>query len=371
MIIPVLHACAVFACEPIGYIDTSMKLLQLGPYPPPEGGVERNLADIRRYVMERGVSNAVINLTRYRKAPEEGIFYPNTSLETAALLLRLPHRIIHLHLGGEVTRRMLALSLFICSLPGRKTVLTFHSGGYPSSAKGKAARRGTIEGLAFRKFDRIIAVNQEIADVMRRYGVRAGRLRCISPATLDPSDIAPELPPELTTFYATHRPLILTVSGLELEYDLHRQIDLLGPIQEQLPGAGLVILGKGSMEEEVRNYIRSKAWAAHILLAGDVAHGVTLKAMVEADMCVRTTLYDGDAISVRESLQIGTPTIVTDTGARPQGVKLFPIGDSEALKALILKEAATPRSVRIVKAFGRENLEAVFDLYQELDGQVS
>ncbi len=345
-----------------------MKVLQLGPYPPPEGGVERNLADIRRYLIERGVPNAVINLTRYRKAPEEGIYYPATALETAALLLRLPHRILHLHLGGNVTRRMLALSLFICSLPGRKTVLTFHSGGYPSSAEGRAARPGTIQGFAFRKFDRIIAVNQEIANVMRRYGVPAGRVPCISPATLDPSDIAPELPAELKSFFSAHRPLILTVSGLETEYDLNRQIDLLGAIREQLPGAGLTILGKGSMEQNLRDYIRSKPWAGHILLAGDVAHGVTLKAMIEADMCVRTTLYDGDAISVRESLQIGTPTIVTDTGARPPGVKLFPVGDSEALMALILKETAIPRRARIAKAFGHENLEAVFALYQELDG---
>src|SRR5438105_8526009 len=38
----------------------------------------------------------------------------------------------------------------------------------------------------------------------------------------------------------------------------------------------------------------------------------SLRAIADADVLLRTTLYDGDAISVREALYLGTPVVATD-----------------------------------------------------------
>ena len=99
--------------------------------------------------------------------------------------------------------------------------------------------------------------------------------------------MAPELPAPLDRFRAAHRPLLLTVGLLEPEYDLPLQIDVLGEVRKRLPQAGLAIIGSGSLESELRERIQSKPWAEHILLAGDVPHGATLKAIHEADMVRR------------------------------------------------------------------------------------
>ncbi len=346
-----------------------MRVLQLGPYPPPNGGVQTNLVAIRRHLAQRGIRSGVINVTRHSEAREDGVYHPATAWETARLLWRLPYRILHFHWGGNVTPRLMGLSLFLCWLPGRKAVLTFHSGGYPSSREGRAARARTLRGFVFRQFDRVIAVNEEIAAMMRRYGVREQRLRVINPTAIDPSEIAAELPDPLRRFYATHQPLLLTVGLLEPEYDLPLQIDVLGSVRESLPGAGLAIVGSGSLEGELRERIRSKPWAEHILLAGDVPHSVTLRAILDARVLLRTTLYDGDAVSVREALHLGTPVIATDNRMRPPGPRLIPIGDAAALTSAIVAPESELRPPAVTGPAGLENLDAVLDIYREFEAE--
>jgi glycosyltransferase involved in cell wall biosynthesis len=80
--------------------------------------------------------------------------------------------------------------------------------------------------------------------------------------------------------------------------------------------------------------------------------------MRNADVMLRTTLFDGDAISVHEALYLGTPVIATDNGMHPEGVRLILNADRNALVREILAVLAvtnrntnrphrsTPRSLR-------------------------
>ena len=344
-----------------------MQVIQLGPYPPPYGGVQANLVAIREHLRRKGVESGVIHLTRHRKTPGGGVYYPRTALGTAWLLFRLRTAILHLHIGGTVPWRVAGLALLCTLTPGRKSVLTFHSGGYPSSAEGRAAKARSLLGFIFRRFDRIIVVNPQLREVFRRFGVEENRLRLILPYAVDLNEMASELPPKLAEFWASHDPVLVTVGLLEVEYDLKLQIDAMRRILEQYPRAGLVIIGSGSLQEELIAYIGSKPYARNILLAGDLSHPHTLRAIHDAACLPRTTLYDGDAVSVREALFLGTPVIATDNGMRPPGVRLIPVSDADALvKAVqnVVREAGA-RDQRDDQS-GRENLEAVWQLYKEL-----
>ena len=101
-----------------------MKVVQLGPYPPPHGGVQTNLVAIREYLRRHGYPCDVINLTRFRREDGDGVYYPIGAAALMRLLWRLPADIVHLHFGGDLTPRLLGLALFCTLLPGRKTVLT-------------------------------------------------------------------------------------------------------------------------------------------------------------------------------------------------------------------------------------------------------
>ncbi len=345
-----------------------MRVLQLGPFPPPHGGVQTNLVSIRDFLLEKGFPSFVINLTRHRKPEGDGIFYPKSALRVFWLLWRLPYDIVHLHIGGNIQARMLGLALFCCLIAGRKSVLTFHSGGYPSSPEGQTAGPRTLRGFVFRRFDRIIAVNQAIVDLFLRFGVRPERIRLIEPHSVPDPPAGAMLPAALGTFYEQHSPVLLTVGLLEPEYDLPLQMDVLQAIREKFPNAGLVIIGSGSLDRQLETQRTAKPYAEHILLAGDVPHASTLAAIKRCDVFLRTSLYDGDSVAVREALHFGVPVVATDTGLRPPGVTLFPISDRERLQAAIeqgLTEASTPMSDSEAQSTN-SNIQAVFELYREL-----
>jgi glycogen synthase len=347
-----------------------MRVLQLGPFPPPYGGVQANIVAIREHLRRLGVANGVINLTRYRRASGDGVFYPHSAAETAALLLKLPARILHLHIGGTVPLRAAGLALFCSSIPGRKTVFSFHSGGYPSSPEGRAAKRASFLGFVFRRLDRIVVVNQEMVDMFRRFGVPQQRIRLILPHFVDHDETASSLPQPIGDFFAGHDPVLTTVGLLEPEYDLALQIDVLSRIRELHPNAGLVIIGSGSLEPQLREIIKAKPYGQHVLLAGDVQHSVSLRTILDSRLFLRTTLYDGDAVSVREALALRTPIIATDNGMRPDGIQLIPISNAEALEASILHELAHEPVRNRVDDSGIENMQQVVQLYRELDPEL-
>jgi len=56
------------------------RVLQLGPYPPPYGGVQTHVVALRRFLLERGIACDVINITRRRGADDAGVHYPATAL---------------------------------------------------------------------------------------------------------------------------------------------------------------------------------------------------------------------------------------------------------------------------------------------------
>ena len=345
-----------------------MRVLQLGPYPPPHGGVQSNLVAIRSFLLKRNLPCSVINITRHRKPETDEVYYPKDSLGLLRLLFQLEYDIIHLHLGGNLSNRLLALSFVCCSVPGKKSVLTFHSGGYPSSPQGQKARPTSLAAFVMQRFDMLIGVNPAIVEFFHKLGVPPARTRLIYPHSFSAEMAgADSLPENLAAFFENHSPVLISVGLLEKEYDLPLQIQVLGRVLEKYPRAGLLMIGSGSLEAELRALIAAQPYADSILLTGDVAHQATLGAIAQSDLMLRTTLYDGDAVSVREALYLGVPVIASDNGMRPQGVHLIPRQDVNALDHAIVKLLSEnkERSARC-SPVDEANLQAVFEVYKEL-----
>lgn len=344
-----------------------MRVLLLGPYPPPHGGVQTNLVAIRAFLLKSGVPCSVINITRHRKPDDDEVYYPTGPEGVVQLLTRLKYDIIHLHIGGMLTPRLLALSLVCARWPGKKSVMTFHSGGFPASPEGQALKPSSFAGFVLRGFDGLIGVNEEIIRFLHRMGVRPERARLISPYSfLTGTDSERVLPQILLEFFSAHDPVLTSVGLLEREYDLPLQIDALTPIRQKFPTAGLLMIGSGSLESSLRQRISSSPSAPHILLAGDVPHAATIEAMIRSRVILRTTLYDGDALSVREALQLGTPVIATDNGMRPAGVRLIPKSDLQALVNASEIELQEPVRRKELAGGDDGNVRAVYEFYQGL-----
>lgn len=345
-----------------------MHVLQLTPYPPPEGGISRNALAIREELWKNGHRCSIIATAKSsRMIDEPDVYHPRSAVKLIKLLSRLEFDVLHVHVGGEIPARILAF-LAVCAFFGRgKSILTFHSGGYAIENVGKA-NSNSIAGRIFRRFKKIIVVNPLMIEMFEKFGVKKERLHLIYPFVHCNPDAATELPPKFKEFSAQHQPFLLTVCLLEDTYDLFMQIDAMEKILQKLPNAGLMIVGSGSLEEKLKAAIAGKSHATRIFLAGDVAHPLTLHLINRADILLRTTLFDGDAIAVREALFLETPVIATDNKMRPDGVNLIPMHNSDALVEAIENLSRRQRKSKLAKPDDRSNIIRVLKIYEELTG---
>lgn len=347
--------------------DNRMQVLLLGPYPPPYGGVQTNLVAIRDFLRAKSIPCRVVNLTRYRQTETDEVYFPESALDVVRLLLRLPRDVIHIHIGGDITGRLLLLALLCTLLPGTKTVLTLHSGGYPTSPAGQSAHPRTWRAFVFRRIDRLIAVNQELVELFtQKFQARGEHVHLIEPYSL-PAETATDeaLPEPVRQFLAAKNPVFLSMGWLEPEYDYSLQIQAMQQLVRKHPDAGLMIFGSGRLENELREQIRRAGCERAVLMAGDVPHGAALRAMERSDVFLRTTHYDGDSISVREALHLGVPVVATENGMRPAGVIPMAVGSLDGLLEAIESALAMPRQAASRQA-DNQHIAAIYALYEEL-----
>src|SRR5438445_1769943 len=121
-----------------------LHVLQLGPYPPPEGGISRNMLSIRDELLGNGHRCSIIATSRSSSVIDEpDVYQPGSPMALIRLLRKLQFDVLHLHIGGDVTTRVLMLAL-ICSIFGRgRSVLTVHSGGFATGDEAEAAHPGS------------------------------------------------------------------------------------------------------------------------------------------------------------------------------------------------------------------------------------
>jgi glycogen synthase len=343
-----------------------MRILLLGPYPPPHGGIATHIVGMRRYLRDSGFSCEVVNLTRFREPRGEGIYCPRSAFEVSVLLARLRFDVAHLHVGLSFTPRLLALGLACCARPGTRTVVSLHSGGYPASREARERRSFLVRSFVLRRFDCVVGVNQEIVEAVGRFGVPASRVRLICPFVPPPEPAAARLPDPLAAFFEDHEPMLVSVGGLEPHYDVPTQIEALGRVRQRYPNAGLAVIGSGSSENDIRRRIAAAAYSGDVLLCGDLSHQAALAAIRQSDVFLRTPVYDGDSIAVREAMHFGVPVVATRTHFRPEGVELVPPNDPGAVAEAVIRCLARDRRSPHSGADGEEGLRATLDLYREL-----
>ncbi len=345
-----------------------MRILQIGPFPPPNGGVQTNLKAIHDLLAERGHSASVIEVPRSRlESKAANVYKPGSNFHTLWLLATLKFDIVHFHIGGDLSFQITVLMLICGILPGCRSLITFHSGGY-AAENARAAKPISFRGFAFRTQDHLIGVNPQIIEMFKAYGVSEQKISFVPPFVLQNPDPDIVIPAELLSFIEQHDPFLLTVGLLENEYALPLQINSMAEIRSKLPEAGLIILGWGSIENELRDLIASKSYAEHIFLTGDVDRNITLHLIKKAKILLRPTFFDGDAVSVREALFLQTPVIATDNGMRPAGVHLIsaPPDTLEFVNKVVEVNMAESGPDPVGEAVGRENIHAVLNIYESI-----
>jgi glycosyltransferase involved in cell wall biosynthesis len=155
-------------------------------------------------------------------------------------------------------------------------------------------------------------------------------------------------------------------------YGLDLAIRAIKRLQARYPDIGLVIMGDLNGSAPYAALISQEGLDDRVLLCGNVDHDACLTIIRQSAVFIRPTYYDGDSISVRESLALGTPVVASDTEFRPAGVTLFKKGELDDLVEKlgnVLEHRTKARTANDQAGAPRgdsANLDAIKAIYAEL-----
>jgi glycogen synthase len=328
-----------------------IKVLLVGDFPPPNGGIATHLEELRRAVRERGAQCEVLDIGK-GQLPAQGVVPAGGPVRFSGLLTSYAARgfQIHVHTGGDNPKSWMLAS--VCAAAGRISgiapILTLHSGKLPVWLSESPARRAVARAVA-PQFGTVIAVSGPLCAALASCGVgNVEILPAFSGRFLQPG--AP--PPGLRELRDSAAPLFCAMAVTSRpEYGVEALLRAFARVRTRKPRAALAMYGPGTEElgdEGVRGF-------------GELHRGQALALIAACDVFVRPTIADGDSVSVREALALGRAVIATSVGHRPGGVRLVPPGDPEALS--VAMEETADGSERRPAELPLDSLQRILSLY--------
>ncbi len=343
-----------------------MKIMLVGPYPPPHGGVSVHLAGIERRLAAVGIPNKVLDTSRRRSW---------AGLVGSLVRFAVDGWTVHFHSNGHNWKDW-TIAL-VCGLAGRPcagSILSLHSGLAPEYLATAPPLMRTIVRLTCALHKPVICVSPAIRNALASLGVAFESIE-VAPACLgtdrgltSTSAVIPggTLDANFLDWIRTHQPLLSTALFFRPEYGFETLVAALHRLRGRYPALGCVVMGSGENRDSAEKLLRDSDLETSVLLAGDVEHEACLSVMKLSDVFVRATLRDGDSISVREALELGVPVVASRTAFRPHGTILCEAGDAGGLVAAIelaLKASdgdETPEDVSPDRAMGMDRLIAIY-----------
>ncbi|MBI5836742.1 MAG: glycosyltransferase family 4 protein [Candidatus Eisenbacteria bacterium] len=345
----------------------------VGPYPPPYGGISVGIQRLGRHLAANGVDFHIYSETGADVPGERVTGFAGARRLLARLFSAGPSHILHYQSPDWRMRCLVALWGMVT---GRKSLISIHGQSYDYSMRGGPLQRALIR-FFLRRTSAVIACNPGIEARVRAEAGPAVMVRMI-PAFLPPplDEAGLPLPAELEAFLGAHSPVVLWVGwsrlleGRDL-YGLDHTLRLAGRLRKRFPGLGCVLWFSGVEDAAHWDRLWDEAGRADLRDSVFVGRGGLPEIhplFRRADVYVRPTVSDGDSVSVREALALGTPVVASDAAPRPGACVTYRTGDADALERAVLGvlEDVGAARARVRREPVEDNGGKILDLYREL-----
>jgi glycosyltransferase involved in cell wall biosynthesis len=177
---------------------------------------------------------------------------------------------------------------------------------------------------------RFVALSESTAQDLMHRGVRASQMDVVPPGLdLQPyraSTAAPD----------AGQPLLVHVGRLKRYKGLDTVIRAFARVRAAVPGARLIVLGKGNDRARLERLTRRLGLADAVVFAGFVSEDVKIDWLHRAHALVYPSPREGWGISTLEAAACGTPVLASDAEGLRDAVRdgttgfLIPHGDADA-----------------------------------------
>lgn len=310
----------------------SVKILQIGNYPPPMCGWAIQLRLVTEELRRRGHICEVLKINEGRRVKSNEYVDVQGGLDYVIKILRFALRgyLLNVHVNG-MSQKGYGLA-FATALTGRlvnrPALVTFHGG---LSQDFFPRERTSLAYWAFYALFRlaggIACDSQPIQDEIAKYGIRPRKIRSIatfSPQYLQFTPVT--LPSEVETFLQKNPQVFLSYVSFREEYRLEVLREGMKRFRQRSPETGFIWLGFPDKELPAAQQFVGE-WPSDerekLLLLGNLTHDRFLTLLGRCAIYLRTPACDGVAASVLESMALGVPVVASENGRRPAGVVAY------------------------------------------------
>ncbi len=352
-----------------------MKILILGCYPPPYGGVSIHIERLSRYLIN---SDNVTVLGSTSTDPKCN-FVERWNGRLVDILNKLMSRnydIIHDHTQYYQFHSIISSILFllIMIMTRSRWVLTIHDGTYPDRLNNASIIKKVLTRFFFKNVTAIICINDQLKSLVHEYGANPSKIYLIK-SFLPIERHLVELPPEVHAFITEHNPVIVSAGAFDKIYNFDLIVQATERIAKHYNNIGLILVdgnfaSDSCLQDNVQRFIDEFGLCQNVLILKDVPNPVALTIYDKADLFIRGAFPDGDGISVRECLYLGTPVLATDTGLRPAEVVTYQHDNIDDLveKIIWILENRTKNSKleTVMKNEAEQNFNKIYELYKKV-----
>ena len=335
----------------------------VGSYPPPYGGQSIHILNLKNYLEENNIKCTVFNTGPNQKIKQDGVINISKMPLLLLELFKLHFDIVHVHVAGYQNFQKILPMLFYHYFFRKKWIITFHSGKVREESANPFVRR--LVNCTIATAHNIICVNKEIKKSILAQGISASKC-IINPAfSINSSFLGKELDENIDIFFKSHSPIISCVGMYEPQYGFETAISCFSLLKEKFPQIGCVFVCSGGGEkQELVSLVEQAKMTEHIIFFEDLPHDQCVNIIGKSDLFTRPTLYDGDAISVREALALGVPVVASNTSFRPIGTVRFEIADVVGMTDAIAQTLiSSKRDKTVPAASSEEYLEILLKVY--------
>lgn len=319
-----------------------MKIIIVGPYPPPYGGISVHVKRVKRYLEDKKIDVLIYNEAKQYEDMSNNIYSIKSYKKFIFKIPFLKADVIHFH---SIDLRMRILLGFY-KLFRKKIILTIHGESVYNQINNSNKIIQCLLLNSLKRIDKIICVNPKIMNDLGCYGIDKCKLAYI-PAysnpiedTNDYSKISKEVWNFIngSSFLISANGQIRFYNNEDL-YGIDMLIDLVKNLKNRGKNIKLVIalLGVEGQSQEEKRYYKEiqeqiiEGYVQNDIYIYEVKDTEFYPILKKSNMFLRPTNTDGDAVSIREALYYKIPVIASDVVKRPEGTILFKTRDSNDL----------------------------------------
>jgi glycosyltransferase involved in cell wall biosynthesis len=229
----------------------------------------------------------------------------------------------------------------------------------------------------YRLYDRVIAISQGIADVLKREGVAAEKLVCVRSAVdMDRYQQSCDKAWFRAQFGLAEDALVIGVAAQLIPRKGHRYLlEAMPGLLERFPQLHLLLFGKGPLRSTLEQQIETLQLHRHVTLAG--FRDDLPRLLPCLDLLAHPALMEGLGVALLQAASAGLPIVAVNAGGMPEAVedgvngRLVPPGSEEALANAIHQLLADETLRRRMGAAGREKMRRGFSVEQMVLGNLA